>query len=93
MIATSDALRHELRRIDALLDALRNGGEAAGDDVEDFGWLTEQRIRVGSLLAMRRAQRGKRLVSLAVRRSGCASRPTAVAGRSSLISVPKDIVS
>lgn len=79
MVMTSEAVRHELHRIDALIEALRNSYPIAGDDIEDLYWLKEQRTYLSALLAAREAERGKRLVSLAVWRNGVAKSPAAVA--------------
>lgn len=79
MVMTSDAIRRELYRIEALIEALRNSFPIAGDDIEDLCWLQEQRRHLGALLAARQAQRGKRLVSLAVWRDGGTSRRPATA--------------
>jgi hypothetical protein len=77
MVMTSDTARHELSRIETLIDLMRNSLPASEDDIEDIRWLNEQRTYLRALLASRRAQRGKRLVRLDVWRDGsfgCASR-------------------
>ena len=76
MVMMFDAVRHELTRVDALIAVLGNSVSIADDDVEDLCWLTEQRTYLRALLAVRRAQCGQRLVSLAFWRDGwfsCAS--------------------
>lgn len=70
MVLTSDAVRHELSRIEALIAVLGNGAPIGDDDVEDLHWLTEQRIYLHALLLVRQAQCGQRLVSLAFWRDG-----------------------
>jgi len=40
---TSDAVRHELSRIKALVDALRSSFPVADEDIDDIRWLREQR--------------------------------------------------
>jgi hypothetical protein len=82
MVMTSDVVRHELSRIEALIAVLGNGAAISDDDVEDLYWLTEQQIYLRALLAARRAQRGQRLVSLMFWRDGwfnCAGRSIAAA--------------
>ncbi|HUK61298.1 MAG TPA: hypothetical protein VLV50_18855 [Stellaceae bacterium] len=70
MMMTSDAVRHELSRINAVIEALGSSYPASEDDFEDICWLKEQRRCLSALLAVRHAQRGKRLVSLEVWRTG-----------------------
>lgn len=62
MVMTSDAVRHELSRIEALIEL--NSAATAND------WLEEQRTYLRALLSARRAQGGKILVSLAIWRDG-----------------------
>jgi hypothetical protein len=73
MVMTSDAVRHELSRIEALIEAIRNSFPAAEEDIDDLRWLSEQRTFLRAVLAVRRAQCGKRLVSLEVWRIGLRS--------------------
>jgi len=76
---TSDAVRHELSRIAALIEVLECSYPTPEDEVEDIRWLKEQRRHLGALLDMRRVQRGKRLVSLEVWRNGRPGRAAATA--------------
>jgi hypothetical protein len=68
MVMTSDMVRHDLRRIEALIAALKSS--YGDEDREDFYWLDAQRLYLRSLLAARNAQRGKKLVNLALWRDG-----------------------
>jgi hypothetical protein len=74
MIMTSEAVRHERKRIDALIDALERSYPTATEDVEDISWLKEQRKYFCALLAVRRAQRAQKLVNLDIWRTGRGSR-------------------
>jgi hypothetical protein len=49
MVMTSDAVRHELARIEALIEVLRNI-PIADADFEDLNWLKEQWAYLGALL-------------------------------------------
>jgi hypothetical protein len=69
---TSDKLARDLRDIDELITAL-SAADSNLADVDDLHWLLERRRSVSELLAMRRAQRGKKIVSLAMWRHGCAT--------------------
>jgi hypothetical protein len=76
---TSDELARDLQDIDELITALSaSDGDLA--DVDDLHWLLERRRSVSELLAIRRAQRGKKIVSLAMWRCGCATEAEQMAG-------------
>jgi len=79
MIMTSEAVRLELSRIDELINALRSSSPASADDLDDVLSLKGRRAYLGALLAVRGAQRGKRLVSLDLWRNGKADRAVAIA--------------
>lgn len=68
MVMTSEMVRHDLGRIEALIAALKSS--YGDDDREDLYWLDAQRLYLRSLLAVREAQRGKKLINLAVWRDG-----------------------
>jgi hypothetical protein len=67
---TSDKLLRDLRDIDWLIAVLSAQPGAAGEDLEDLRWLRERRRFLATLLRTRRAQKGKKIVSLALWRSG-----------------------
>lgn len=64
MIATSEELVRDLRKIDRLIVTLTVSEAIDETDVDDLCWLRDQRARVAALLAARRAQQGKKIVSL-----------------------------
>jgi hypothetical protein len=76
---TSDELARDLRDIDELITAL-SASDNGFADVDDLYWLLERRKSVSELLAIRRAQRGKKIVSLAMWRHGCATEAEQMAG-------------
>jgi hypothetical protein len=70
MVMTSDALIRDLRDIDWLIGALTAADTVDVDDLDDLCWLLARRRSLSDLLETRRAQKGKKLVSLALWR-GC----------------------
>lgn len=72
---TSDELIRDLRRIDWLIDVLSTPDGADEEDLDDLRWLWERRRALAALLVVRRAQRGKRIVSLDLWRHGRTRRP------------------
>jgi hypothetical protein len=76
---TSDQLARDIEDIDRLIAALSAPGMSDLADADDLQWLLERRRSISALLALRRAQRGKRIVSLAMWRCGCATEPERMA--------------
>jgi hypothetical protein len=72
---TSDELVRDLRDIDRLVAALSAPDGVDAEDLDDFRWLLAQRQSLSRLLASRRAQRGKKVVSLSLWRYGIAAVP------------------
>jgi len=72
MTETSDKLAHDLRDIDRLIAALRTPLGVDDEDIESLRWLQARRRSLSSLLAVRRRQRGKKVVSLELWRHGSA---------------------
>jgi hypothetical protein len=67
---TSDEILRELGHIDWLIAAL-NASQAAEDiERDDLRWLAGRRRFLGSLIEIRRAQMGKKVVSLDLWRDG-----------------------
>ena len=75
MAMTSDSVRSDLVRIDALISALNSGPSADPEDEGDRRWLRKERAALLRLLASLRAQYGKRIVNLAEWRDGDLGRP------------------
>jgi hypothetical protein len=75
MVMTSDSVRYDLARIDALISALNGGSSVDPEDEGDLRWLWKERAALLRLLVSRRAQCGKRIVSLAEWRDGDFGRP------------------
>ncbi len=69
-IFTTPQLIRDLREIDHLIAALRRTYNVDVEDLDDLGWLQARRRYVLAVLAARRAQKGKRVVSLNLWRSG-----------------------
>lgn len=65
MIMTSDNLMRDLRDIDRLIVAL-SAPNSDEEDLEDLRWLRARRKFLSALAEVRRAQRGKKVVSLEV---------------------------
>jgi hypothetical protein len=67
---TTPDLMHDLKEIDQLIAALRRTYHVDAEDLDDLSWLQGRRRYVLAVLAARRAQKGKRVVSLDLWRSG-----------------------
>jgi hypothetical protein len=67
---TTAQLVHDLREIDHLIAALRRTQSGDYDDRDDLSWLQTRRRYVLAVLAWRNAQKSKKIVSLALWRSG-----------------------
>lgn len=80
MAMTSDKLARDLREIDQLIAVLSAPHAGQSNDLEDLNWLLARRRSMSELLAIRRAQRGKKVVSLAIWRYGCATDAERMAG-------------
>lgn len=70
VVMTTPQLVNDLREIDHLIDALRMTQSADADDLDDLNWLQGRRRYIQTVLASRRAQKGKKIVSLNVWRYG-----------------------
>jgi hypothetical protein len=70
MIMTSQEVSCDLREIDWLIATLRAAPSPDDDDFEDLRWLLTRRRFLSQLLAVRREERGKKVVSLEVWRHG-----------------------
>ena len=70
MAMTSDELAQDIQDIDRLIAALSAPGSADLTDPDDLIWLLERLRSISDLLALRRAQKGKKIVSLALWRYG-----------------------
>ncbi len=70
MIMTSDAIRHDIARIDALIAALSNSYPIAEEDHDDLCWLARERDHLRRLLLVRRVECRKSIVSLELWRTG-----------------------
>ena len=77
MMATSEELVRDLRKIDQLIVTLTVSDAIDETDVDDLCWLRNQRERMAALLAARRAQQGKKIVSLDLWRGADIFRPGA----------------
>jgi hypothetical protein len=80
MAMTSDELARDLRDIDQLIAVLNAPEEDEIAYLDDLKWLLARRRSMSDLLAVRRAQRGKKVVSLAIWRCGCPTEAERVAG-------------
>jgi hypothetical protein len=67
---TSIELARELQTVDNLIAALSTSRGADKDDVEDLCWLRARRRFLTNLLAVRRDQRGRKVVDLELWRCG-----------------------
>lgn len=74
MVMTSDELLRDLRQIEWLLAALAEPGGTGEEDADDVQWLRANRRLLSDILAVRRAQRGKKVVDLDLWRYGRAMR-------------------
>jgi hypothetical protein len=70
---TSDALLHDLAIVERLIAALSVACRLDDEALRDLRWLQARRKYLSGLLGVRRAQRGKKIVSLTLWRSGHAS--------------------
>ncbi len=61
---SSDELLRDLRNIDWLIAALSTQQTVDDEDLEDLHWLRARRKFLSTLLEIRIAQRGKKVVSL-----------------------------
>jgi hypothetical protein len=80
MIMTSDELARDLRDIDELIMTLSAPESHDTADADNLHWLVQRRRTVSHLLAIRRAQRGKKIVSLALWRYGSTTEVERIAG-------------
>lgn len=67
---TTPLLMRDLKEIDQLIAALRNSCNIDAEDLDDLSWLQDRRRYVVTVLAARRAQKGKPVVSLDLWRNG-----------------------
>jgi len=67
---TTPQLTRDLKEIDLLIAALRRGYNIDPEDLDDLSWLQGRRRYVLTVLAARRAQKGKQVVSLDLWRNG-----------------------
>lgn len=75
-VMTTPLLMRDLKEIDQLIAALRHGAIADPADLEDLNWLQSRRRYVLTLLAARRAQKGRKIVRLDLWRDGGLRIPT-----------------
>jgi hypothetical protein len=67
---TTPQLARDLKEIDQLIATLRRSCNIDAEDLDDLSWLQGRRRYVLTVLAARRAQRGKQVVSLDLWRNG-----------------------
>jgi hypothetical protein len=67
---TTPQLTRDLKEIDQLIAALRRNYNIDAEDLDDLSWLQGRRRYVLTVLAARRAQKGKQVVSLDLWRNG-----------------------
>ncbi len=72
---TTPRLARDLKELDQLIVALRRSRAIDLEDLNDLSWLHARRRYVLALLATRRSQKGKRIVSLDLWRNGGLSLP------------------
>jgi hypothetical protein len=70
LIITSDDLIQGLQDIDRLIASLSPSAGVDEEDLRDLRWLLAKRQSLSALLAVRRAQKGKKVVSLDLWRDG-----------------------
>ncbi len=70
LVMTTAQFVHDLREIDHLIAALRRTQRSDYDDLDDLSWLQTRRRYVLAVLAWRNAQKSKKIVDLALWRSG-----------------------
>jgi len=76
---TSNELFQHLRNVEQLIALLAHSPFADEQDLEDLRWLRARRKSLLAVLAMRRALRRKKIVSLELWRSGGPSQQEALA--------------
>ncbi len=74
---TTPQLTRDLEEIDQLIAALRRSCNIDAEDLDDLSWLQGRRRYVLTVLAARRAQKGKQIVSLDLWRTGGVAMPAA----------------
>lgn len=62
----SEELARDLGKIDGVLALLQMCRSTDDEDLEDERWLRQRRKYLSALLAARRSQKGKKIVSLAL---------------------------
>jgi len=67
---TTPRLLHDLAEIDQVIAALRRMQNESAHGSSDMNWLQARRRHILAVLASRRSQKGKKVVSLALWRSG-----------------------
>lgn len=70
MVLTTPQLLHDLAEIDQVIAALRRTQNGNANDFGDMNWLQTRRRYILAVLASRRSQKGKKVVSLDLWRSG-----------------------
>lgn len=75
VVMTTPQLVSDLKEIDHLIDALRMAQNFDADDLDDLSWLHGRRRYIQRVLVSRRAQKGKKIVSLNTWRYGSAMEP------------------
>ena len=70
LILTTPQLERDLTEIDQLIAALRRACHVDLEDLNDLSWLQGRRRYILAVLGARRAQKGKRIVSLDLWRNG-----------------------
>lgn len=68
---TTPQLVNDLKEVDRLIASLRMIVTGDADDIEDLRWLQGRRRYIQGVLTTRRAQRGKKIISLDLWRYGC----------------------
>ena len=85
MVMTSDNLVRDLREIDRVIAMLHVPCEGDCEDIEDIRWLLAQRRLLSALLAVRRKELGKKVISLEVWRYGAVRLSTRRAAHRDLV--------
>jgi len=75
-ILTTPQLRFDLQEIHKLILALRRAPNIDPGDIEDLKWLRDRQRYIVALLTLRRAQIGKKIISLELWRDGGISAQT-----------------
>lgn len=76
MVLTTGDLERDLQRIDQLIAVMSRPALVDRQDVDDLGWLISKRQALAALLAVRRAQKGQKIVDLELWRVGVARTQT-----------------